>query len=444
MSDHHDHELPCRGGSGKYNVLFVDDEELVLKSLERAFRREDFNLLTASSGTLALEILKKKEIQVLVTDYRMPEMDGIELAEKVAEINPDIIRIILSGYSEASTIIEAINRGSIYKFLTKPWHSETLKMNIKLAIERYEMSCENTKLNEQLLSLNDELQAMNSSLEDKVEERTIELREVRDGLKDTISATISMLSHIMDVHNIDLSGHGQRVSLHCRKLGKALHLPEEEYEQLERAAMLHDIGKIFISQKTLSKLPEQYDELDQRYMTLHTLEGYHILNRIPGFEHVALIVRHHHENYDGTGYPDGLSRKQIPLGARIIMVSDSYERYRYSLHLSREEICNRMRAEAGVYLDPELTELFLSEIIPKLGELDDKIQIPLISAIPGLKLTAPIIDSNGTEICKSYTVLDRNIISDMLSNNALDMTETMITIESPEIINNTKVMNYYI
>ncbi len=120
-------------------VLFVDDEEKLLHSLKRGFLDEPYNTLFANSGKEALEILEKKEVHVLVTDMRMPEMDGLELLKIVKERYPDIIRMVLSGYTQVSTLLTAINQGEIYKYITKPWKlEEEFKPSIREAIEFYE------------------------------------------------------------------------------------------------------------------------------------------------------------------------------------------------------------------------------------------------------------------------------------------------------------------
>ncbi len=125
----------------KPTVLFVDDEEKVLKSLKRGFLDEPYKKLFAISGKEALEILEKNEIYVIVTDMRMPEMNGLELLKIVKEKYPDVVRMVLSGYTQVSTLLTAINQGEIFKFITKPWKlEEEFKPAIHEAIEHYQAS----------------------------------------------------------------------------------------------------------------------------------------------------------------------------------------------------------------------------------------------------------------------------------------------------------------
>ena len=124
---------------GKRTVLFVDDEEKLLKSLKRGLLDEPYNTLFATSGKKALEILEHNEVHVLVTDMRMPEMGGLELLKLVKEQYPHIVRMVLSGYTQVTTLLTAINQGEIYKYITKPWKlEEEFKPSIRESIEYYE------------------------------------------------------------------------------------------------------------------------------------------------------------------------------------------------------------------------------------------------------------------------------------------------------------------
>lgn len=155
-------------------LLLVDDEENILSSLTRLFRREGYNILRANSGQEGIEVLKENTVGVIVSDQRMPEMTGSEFLSKVKLTHPDTIRIVLSGYTELKTITAAINEGAIYKFLTKPWDDELLKQHVAEAFELYEMKMENECLNEELKVAYASLEQVNKTLNQNVEEKTDE------------------------------------------------------------------------------------------------------------------------------------------------------------------------------------------------------------------------------------------------------------------------------
>lgn len=151
-------------------LLLVDDEENITSSLSRMLRRDGYRILRASSGQEGLAVLAQNPVGVIVSDQRMPEMTGTEFLSRVRERYPDTIRIVLSGYTDLNSVTDAINRGEIYKFLTKPWEDDLLRANIGEAFQLYEMRMENARLTQQLKDANDELGRINSDLEQRVQE----------------------------------------------------------------------------------------------------------------------------------------------------------------------------------------------------------------------------------------------------------------------------------
>ncbi len=157
-------------------ILCVDDEKNVLKALERLFLDDEYEILTASSGNEGLDILQKiSPIQVVISDYRMPGMNGVEFLKEVCQSWPDTVRIVLSGYADTAAVVGAINEGQIYKFIPKPWNDDELKVTIANALERYFLHKRNKELTYELKKKNEELQEINRNLEKLVEERTAEI-----------------------------------------------------------------------------------------------------------------------------------------------------------------------------------------------------------------------------------------------------------------------------
>ncbi len=157
-------------------ILCVDDEKNVLKALERLFLDTDYEILTATSGEEGLEILQNTgPIQLVVSDYRMPKMNGVDFLKEVCKVRPNTVRIVLSGYADTAAIVEAINEGKIYKFMPKPWNDDELKVAISNAIEHYFMQEKNMMLTKELETKNEELLQINNNLEKLVGERTSDL-----------------------------------------------------------------------------------------------------------------------------------------------------------------------------------------------------------------------------------------------------------------------------
>lgn len=150
-------------------LLLVDDEENITSALVRLLRRDGYNILRANSGQEGLALLEQHRVGVIISDQRMPGMTGVEFLSKVKELYPDTVRIVLSGYTELNSVTDAINRGAIYKFLTKPWEDDLLRANVEEAFQRYEMKIENARLAQELQQANDELKRINQDLEQRVE-----------------------------------------------------------------------------------------------------------------------------------------------------------------------------------------------------------------------------------------------------------------------------------
>ncbi len=167
----------------QHTVLCVDDEVNILNALKRLLRREGYRLLIASSGQEALKILSENEVHIVVSDQRMPAMSGTEFLARVKEEYPDAIRIILTGYTEVDSITESINKGHIYKFFLKPWNDQNLKLEIKQALDQYDLMQVNKKLNEQIMEQNEVLKHTNEKLERRVQARTRELEVQNQALE---------------------------------------------------------------------------------------------------------------------------------------------------------------------------------------------------------------------------------------------------------------------
>ena len=158
-----------------HTVLCVDDEANVLNALKRLFRKEGFALLTAATGAEALKLLQDNPVHMIISDQRMPEMSGTELMATVKQFYPDIIRIILTGYTDVDTITESVNQGHIYKFFLKPWNDQSLVLEIRQALEQFDLVQANNALHQKVLEQNESFRQINDNLENLVTERTREV-----------------------------------------------------------------------------------------------------------------------------------------------------------------------------------------------------------------------------------------------------------------------------
>ena len=225
--------------SSEHTVLCVDDERNILNAIRRLVRKENYRLLTAGNGPEGLEVLSQNEVHVVISDQRMPGMNGTEFLKQVKELYPDIIRIILTGYTDVDSITEAINEGSVYKFFLKPWNDHNLKLEVRQALEQYDLVQTNKRLHEKVLAQNQELKDINESLEDTVVERTQSLEiqnralQLSQAVLDDLSLPILGISNEMIIvlankaaRNLDLCDHPVSVG---DSLGVYFETPTEQW-----------------------------------------------------------------------------------------------------------------------------------------------------------------------------------------------------------------------
>ncbi|MFH0882747.1 MAG: HD domain-containing phosphohydrolase [bacterium] len=350
-------------------LLFVDDEPNILSALKRVFLDDDFEVLTANSGKEALGFLKSKEIQLIISDQRMPEMSGTELLAKVRETKPEIMRIILSGFADMDAAVDAINNGQIYQFIFKPWNDEELRSVVLRALETHDLQKENKRL---LV----ELKELNSQLAQKVKERTalivqknLELGKLNKSLESSLVSTVRVFVNLIDLSRPEVSRHARRVATLATAFAKQMDWEEKQIHDIEIAALLHDIGKIGIPVTILRKPKEDLLDGELKALNNHPIIGQNTLGAIDAFNYVGKIIRAHHERWDGKGFPDELSGEDIPIEARLLAVCNHYD------HLEEEGrtrafIEKFFRNNAGEAFDPNIVKYML-DFVGNVSGLDD-------------------------------------------------------------------------
>ena len=355
-----------------HTVLFVDDEVNILKALQRLLRSEDMNVLCASRAAEALDLLEKHSTQVVVTDQRMPEMSGVDFLAQVRERQPDVVRMMLTGYTEMKVAVDAINRGEIYRLITKPWNDDELRATLRQAFDHADLKAEIKRLNQVTREQNFKLQDMNRNLEGKVRDRTKQLAEKHQQLRTAYVQTIRALSEAVDAKDAYTRGHSERVGVYASKIAREMSFPKDVIERVYIAGLLHDVGKIGVRDAVITKperlTPAEYDEIKA-----HPEIGYRILEPVEFLRDVAPCVRHHHEWFDGSdrGYPDRLRGDQIPLPSRIILVADTVEAMTsdrpYRKALTLEAVVSEIHKYSGTQFDPKVTAPLL-RLLEREGE----------------------------------------------------------------------------
>jgi len=300
------------GESGRMNlslpkILFVDDEVDILSALKRSLRKEPYQILLANGGKEGLDILRNNTISVVVADERMPGMSGYEFLEVVKGNYPDCVRIILTGYADNYSTIQAINKGEVYRYLSKPWEEEELKITIINALERNQLTVQNRQLHRLTIKQNRQLLANNKQL------------------KCTLEQALHLMSGLLEMRSSVMGAHSMRVGQLARELANRIGLTSDEVDEIAIAASLHDIGKSILTDEILQIEHEKLTASQFQIYQQHTEVGEKLLLRVESFKNIATMVRQHHEHCDGSGFPDNLTINNLLLGSRIIALANSYD-----------------------------------------------------------------------------------------------------------------------
>jgi len=348
----------------RVRVLFVDDEENIIKALRRMFMDEEFEVLTAASGAEGLELIRDNEnIGLIVSDQRMPGMDGVDFLAEARKLVPDAIRIILTGYADINAAMGAINRGGAFRYLTKPWQDDDLVQNIREAVELFKLKRENRRLNAVVQKQNLMLEEWNSRLKTRVLEQTRELRKKNDELKqvntklkNNYSESITMLSSLVEMRSKTSYNHSRKVAELAQQMAQNMGLVSKDTEVIYYAGLLHDIGKVGISDLLLNKNVSSMNTEEMSEYMRHSVRGQAAVDSIEDLRDAGILIRHHHEKFNGTGQPDKLHGKNIPLGARIISMVDFIE-HQIGPEPNEKNIFDALeeiKKLKGVRFDPEL------------------------------------------------------------------------------------------
>jgi putative nucleotidyltransferase with HDIG domain len=312
------------------NVLIVDDDALVRETLQFVLEDNGYTVHATASGADALQILEREPIDIVLSDIFMPGMNGFDLLRQMRERAPDIPVILITGYGSIEMARDALKQGAS-DFITKPYNIHEIPIMIERNLTRHSLLTSQTRQMEQ---------------------------EVQKSYRATLDALLAAL----DIRDTETEGHSERVAAYTMAMASRLKLSPDELQAIELGALLHDIGKIGVPDSILYKpgplTPEEWEIMKQ-----HPVIGYRMCMKIDALRPAAPIVLHHHERWDGQGYPYGLAGEAIPLGARIFAIADTLDAmtsdrpYRKALSFAqaREEIIRC----SGQQFDPDMVKLFL-------------------------------------------------------------------------------------
>ncbi|MCE5313093.1 MAG: HD domain-containing protein [Nitrospiraceae bacterium] len=305
-------------------VLCVDDDINVLNSLERLLMTESVHVLKCTSPFDAISVLEKTPVAVIISDNYMPFMKGLEFLQKARDIQPDSFRILITAYADFDTAIESINKGEVYRFVSKPWNNDDLVNMVHEAVQRY---------------------------------------GIAQAMKRADEAALFSLAQAIELKDKYTKGHCDRVAEYATKIASAMELSEEWIKNIRHGSWLHDCGKIGVPESILNFNGPLSAE-NKKIVEKHSRWGAELAQLAQLPHPIANIITYHHERFDGTGYPSRLRDENIPLEARIVAVADAYDAMTtdrpYRSKIPHEEAYKILSEEKGKAFDPEIIDTFLS------------------------------------------------------------------------------------
>lgn len=428
-------------------LLLVDDEENILNSLRRVLRSEPYKLLTAGSGEAALKQLEAAHVDLVISDARMPGMDGATLLAKVQQRWPHSLRILLTGYADLTTTIKAINEGQIYRYISKPWDDDDLRLIIRQALAFQHSERERNRLELLTREQNRQLQDLNASLEQRVQARTAELQQTADMLdlayeelrKSYITSTEVFANLVAQRLSKERHTNTQVIAL-VKAYSEHYQLDARLGGDLAMAAALYNIGKLTWDDHLLSRPSDLlYKEERVRYRKYPEI-GESLLMTLEPIQNAGLIIRSHQERWDGQGYPDRLEGEAIPLGSRILRLAvDFIELQRGMIlerKLSRDEALLLIKKFAGRLYDPLVCSAFIelcTTLAPDLV-LADRTIIALDTrrVEPGMVLARNLYAENGMLLLNEGKPLTRPLIDKLAAFEATEGARYTLFVRKPE------------
>lgn len=401
-------------------LLFVDDEPNVLKALKRLFRHHEYTIHLAESGQDGLALLQQYPIDLIISDMRMPHMDGAEFLAQAALGWPDTMRILLTGYADIESTIAAVNNGKIYCYCSKPWEDNDLKILVANALEQKHLREQRQQLFEIVNQQNQQLKELNASLEEKVEKRTEQLKksllkldQAHDALKKQYTDSVKVFAKIIEMRPGIKSGHAMYVAETAKAVGLQMGMDTQELKDLVYAGLLLQIGKMSLPDQLLT-LPHLSMSSQQRKRFLnHAQEGKNLLTGIDVLHNAADLISHQYEYFDGSGDPEGLKNQEIPLGARILAVIRDYITFLdgtiTGTAMTPEQVKTRLLSKKSKHYDPAVVDTFLNCLKTAEQTSDERpiVEISWTQLQPGME--AAEIISNQVLYLKDQILTEKNV-----------------------------------
>ncbi len=343
------------------HLLVVDDEPMIREILRETLEQEGYRVTEAENGKVACDLVARNDVDLIITDVKMPVMDGFTLMKNLGSLTQELPVIVVTSFSDVDVAVDAIRLGA-YDYIVKPFNISQVTISVRRATERRRLLLENVqykkRLEEKVVEKTIDLIRKNK----KVEQQAKNLEKLLDDLRESYDATLDALVSAIESRDCETKHHCRRVQAYASMLAERLQMTPEQLVDISYGALLHDVGKIGVPDSILLKPGKLTDE-EWVTMRNHTLIGYKMVSRIKFLRGAAEIVLSHHERWDGRGYPHKLAGEEIPLGARIFSVIDAFDAITskrvYKEAVPIEDAKREIARSAGSQFDPRVVAAFL-------------------------------------------------------------------------------------
>ena len=404
--------MPEAIGAG-FSVLAVDDEPNIVSALRRTLRSRGFTVHTALGGPEGLELLDKQPVDAIISDMRMPEMTGAQFLQHARAKLPDAVRILLTGYADITSTIEAVNQGEIFRYLSKPWDDDVLLSVLSDGLERKRLARERDQLLALTREQNEKLQRHAEELEEKVRERTQDLQKANDRIGADFKGTVKVLSTILEQRPGLTGGSARRVAEHVRNLGPRVGLSGTELQDTIYAALLEDLGKLTFPEQWLTTPLHMLPGRDRDEFMKHPLHGDGYLMSLESLRGAGRVLRSLYERWDGKGVPAHLKGDNIPLGSRVLRAASEYERLRggsiESRQFSHQDACNWLKNGSETRFDPKVSAAFVALLNEDPNAIPTKV-LPVSGLKAGMVLAQDLTAGIGVLLLSKDHQLDDAMI----------------------------------
>ena len=402
------------------SVLIVDDEEVLVLAYKEMFESEGYRTVAALSAVDALKHLEEEEFAVVLTDQNMPRENGLEFLAKVKSIQPDATRVLMTGVLDLSTVIQAINKGEIYRFVVKPCLREDLLATIKNAAQRYELIGQNAMLQAATQSMNRELEDLNRALAKQVAreaEQNTQLASLNQALEQNLQRSVQLCLKTLETFYPSLGVQAKRVHELCAAMAEGINLPPNQRQILEISAWLHDVGLVGIPRRLIKVWQEKPESLNPAELALvkqHPVMGQELAGFVHNLAEVGAVIRSHHERFDGTGYPDRRTGDQIPWLGRLLAVAVCYAE---NLVADRDALATVQRGSGSAF-DPEAVRVLTRHRPASMTRNQREIKMSELRS--GMVLANGVYTPNGLLLIPEGLMLNEPYIDKLRNHNRVN------------------------